>query len=401
MLIMSDLHVIVDENYAKDSNFLYKGDHSDFGSKLLDYLSKNIDRNEIDLLVCPGDISNRADEVAFKKGWEFLKKVQEDLAIPRLLCVPGNHDHKSRKVKSRKGKSRKGKSSVGDQLSPKHGLQFMEPAFPVDDFCDRSHFWAWNWLHVDNNNYDVVMLNTSAYHGYKDGEDSRGRIAIETCNQIGEQVSKISNNKDFSILLCHHAPYKMEHVYAGEDNQEIQGAQNLIHVLETSNDFPWLVIHGHKHFVEVRYALSKKNSPTTLFSAGSLSAKSYTPAYVNQFHILKINLEECRRLGRVVGIFQTHTKKPGRDWELDQGDISSPSGGFGGNVAIPEVANEILNAVNSDAAKFLEADELDSFNEKIEYCTNEDLKTLVKRLKRLGLEIFTTNNKITQVAVKK
>jgi len=383
MLILSDLHAVTEESKQSDSYLTFIDKKSEFADELILYL-KSIPE-KIDVLICPGDIANKADEEAFELGWAFLKSIQSTLNIPLLLCVPGNHDHKSRDTEG---------------LSPTHFLQYLKPYFPVDNKAQRDHFWAWNWLATDSNkHFNSILLNTSAYHGYKESNNDQGQVAPEACIDIGKHVKNFKD-KPFNILLCHHAPYKMEHASPnGNDNQEIQGAQNLIHILEKNNHNPWLVIHGHKHFGDLRYAISKKNVPTTLFSAGSLSAKSHSDN-PNQFHILNIHLEESELSGKVVGTSHNYEYKFGTGWQPSNTPSLPAVSGFGSNTQIPALARKLASSIERDAAKFLERPELREINSEILYCTQEDINYLKYCLDKLNISIELTNNEILEAGIK-
>jgi len=380
LLILSDLHAVSGTKNHSDSFLAFENGQSEFANDFISYLKKL--KFTFDVLVCPGDIANKADEEAFIDGWNFLQRVQSELHIPQLLCVPGNHDHKSRDAEG---------------LSPTHFLQYLKPRFPIDDNQFIDHFWGWNWAPVGNEKFNSILINTSAYHGYSAFNDSHGRIAEEACNKIGEYIKGI-DEKDFNILLCHHAPYKMEHAFPGDDNQEIKGAQNLIHILETNNHTPWLVIHGHKHFGDLRYAISKKNAPTTLFSAGSLSAKSKNNN-PNQFHILKIHSTESKLSGKVVGISYNYEYYFGRGWQPSNSKKIPAISGFGSSVQIPQLAKELAEMVNNDSSKFLEGGELGVINNKTVFFTQEDINFFVHCLKKLNISVEISNNEIIEAGI--
>lgn len=383
ILVVSDLHAVTDEERKSDSYLFYKDSKSSFEDDFLIYL-RDLDKS-IDVLVCPGDIANMADENAFELGWKFLHKIQKQLEIPVMLTVPGNHDHKSRK---------------DEKLSPTHFLQYLTPQFPLDDYSQNTHFWAWNWIAENSNEYfNTVLLNTSAYHGYKKDGHDRGRVSHEACERIGDEVREFSN-KVFNLLVCHHAPYKMEHAYNQEDNQEIQGAQNLIHILESNINSPWLVIHGHKHFAEIRYAISKRNAPTTLFSSGSLAAKSKTEKD-NHFHIIEIDISETQNAGRIVGVVSNYQYKIGVGWDLSTSNLVPGVTGFGGDVRIPQLAKEIDKKVKGlPNGHWLEEIDLADVNKKLIHCTPQDIEHLSNLLEDCGFDVEIEGQKIIQVAKK-
>jgi metallophosphoesterase superfamily enzyme len=109
ILVISDLHAISCHGERTDSHLFFEGKESDWGNSLINYI-KELELT-IDVLICAGDIANKANKLSFENGWSFVNQLKEELGISHLLCVPGNHDHQSRD---------------GKDFSPKHQLQFCQ-----------------------------------------------------------------------------------------------------------------------------------------------------------------------------------------------------------------------------------------------------------------------------------
>lgn len=374
ILVISDLHTGISINDGDDTKLLCGVKHNNFDQVFIDYISNlNLD---IDLMICPGDIGNKGINENFKAGWEFINKVAKNLNIRDLLCVPGNHDHQSRQDDGKNG------------FSPKHDLQFTKPPFPFDDFDKNTHFWAWNWVYTTNEKYNSILINSSAYHGFK-SEYEHGRIAIEVCNQIKEKIrQKKENNeieeKSFNILLCHHHLEKMEFVDVKFDGQVMEGAQYLLKSLEDLDIGPWIIIHGHKHYASIRYASSASSSSPVIMAAGSLSAELYETIQdrtSNQFYILDIDIDKCDEWGKVVGNFRTYEYNPIKGWQPSNSKNLPAIGGFGGVNTVRQVMNKIKKQLSNENP-FIEGEELDCLHDEIKYMAPDDLYKLEVDLKK-------------------
>lgn len=333
ILVLSDLHSIVDLKFNDDSRLYFEDDmKSEYGDAFIDY-AKNLP--PIDYVICPGDISNKSCSDGFKAGWKFLHNVKKELGARALYCVPGNHDHKSR--------------TNSDTFSPKHELQFIKPSFPHDCHIQNTHFWAWNWSVIEEENFNLILVNTSAYHGYGENEFDMGRVARETSLQIQETLKEISCKK-FNILVCHHHPYPMTHVDNKPDTQSINGGTYLLDCLDNMNIGPWLVLHGHKHYAQIKLGPSSSGSHPVILSAGSFSARLYDEIdkrTSNQFYILKIKLTETEEEDKVVGNFYTHECVT-RVWRKSRSKNLPAVGGFGSDLSPKKIVLSILNKIDNN-----------------------------------------------------
>ncbi|MCG7598784.1 metallophosphoesterase [Halomonas sp. McH1-25] len=384
VLIVSDLHAVIDERHKDDSHLFIDGASSEFVDAFISFVN-DLGVN-FDLLVCAGDVANKASNGAFEAGWMVLNKIRKELGVRDFYCVPGNHDHKSR--------------HTGNSFDPKHDLQFANPPFPLDCNIKSTHFWAWNWCCVNCDSYNMVLLNSSAYHGYGD-EHSHGRVAYEISDQIKDYVnSERFIKKPINILLCHHHPTKMEQVDRDYDTQEMQGGQYLIQCLGEAGKGGWLIIHGHKHFPEISYASGSTSEPITVLSAGSFSAVIHSEIMgktSNQFYILDIDLSESKASGRAVGKFETYEWTLKKGWSRSESESLPAKGGFGSLLTPSLIASRIESLIEEDEAGFLEENDLTDIQKIVDNFVPTDFKKLVNNLRSLGFDVIYDSGKINQV----
>lgn len=389
ILVISDLHAVVGNSEHNDTRLIFDNGISEFGEGIVNFIS-GLNR-KIDILICSGDISNKACPEGFKSGWEYINGVKEKLNIPNILCVPGNHDHDSRKNTS---------------YNPKHYLQFSTPSFPFEVHEKNTHFWAWNWCDVQIEHCNAILLNSSAYHGYGDFKDDEtdesyhGRVATEVVDQIYNYVSSDRYpQKKFNILVCHHHPIKMEQVDCDFDTEAMEGGQYLISKLQGLDKGPWFIVHGHKHFAELTYGPTNTGTPPTILSAGSLSAKLYPSLKdrtSNQMYFVDIDLDKTQEYERLVGKFDVY------EWSMDAGWSPSKSknlpakGGFGGWTTLNQVFTKVKELFE-DGRPFLNESDLEPIYNMMDYFTPNDFDRFVARLENEGMKVGFEYNRIVEI----
>lgn len=385
-LILSDLHAAeFNESNLNDSRLLFRNGVSEYGEGFLNYV-KSLGTH-IDALICPGDISNKANIEGFRLGWTFLNQIKKELDISSILCVPGNHDHQSRETPG--------------VFDPKHNLQFVTPLFPLSSSEKNTHFWGWHWCSSTSANFNVILLNTSAYHGYAD-EFQHGRVATEVTDQISEFIkSDRFSEKAFNLLICHHHPEKMEYVDSDYDSEAMEGGSYLVRKLDEADKGPWLIVHGHKHFADIGYARTSHSCGPTIFSAGSFSAMLYPSLKTrtsNQFYILEIDINESKNRNRLTGTFNSYEWTAAEGWHPSKANHLPAEGGFGNAINPKTMAKDIGSLIDKNNP-FLTSNELRRFDEQLKYFTPSDFKQLLNRLKENGFEAIVENGKLIQLGV--
>ena len=125
-----------------------------------------------DLLVCPGDLADKAETAALIYTWNELHAIKDLLKAELLIATAGNHDVDSR--------------HKHNDFDARGALQALVPPFPglSEAECDR--YWGRNFVLLEKPTWRLLLLNSSAYHGGgKDPEKEarHGRISERTVAQ--------------------------------------------------------------------------------------------------------------------------------------------------------------------------------------------------------------------------
>ncbi|WP_396644857.1 metallophosphoesterase [Microbacterium sp.] len=102
---------------------------------------------EADLLLCPGDLGNRAHEPGRLYGWNALHHLRGAFGANSVVATVGNHDVVTRKPSP-------------DQAQ---FLKMLTPSFPTDDPILVAQYWA-EGFYVDDRDpgYRILNINTCA-----------------------------------------------------------------------------------------------------------------------------------------------------------------------------------------------------------------------------------------------
>jgi len=132
--VASDLHAFVpsDTNKAPPSYLPISGPPDPFQHPIegLKVLIRDCHLTA-DLLLCPGDMGDKADQASQYYVWEQLQNLKNALGAPQALATAGNHDMDSR---------------YSTEFDAKGILQSLIPPFPglSEVECDR--YWSRNFV---------------------------------------------------------------------------------------------------------------------------------------------------------------------------------------------------------------------------------------------------------------
>lgn len=366
---------------------------SDSGRNVFAGLIEQIERDgiESDVVLCCGDMGDKADRAGQQYVWSEVEKVRIALKAKKTLGAAGNHDVDSRYIYS--GFDAKGQ------------LQTLKPLFPVDDEKGWLEYWAKNFTVVEIDAARFVLLNSAAYHGAaKDGHDPEyvhGRVSDLTIDRMLADI-KTAGERKVNILVCHHHPYKNDKI-AISDYSQMQNGDKLINNLVDADLGPWLVIHGHKHDGRLFYAQGGNSYPT-VFSAGSFAAKPY-PNQVgqtfNEFYIVEVQVPEV--LGEVsslLGAVETWAWNYGDGWRRPQANQGlGPRAGFGARVDLAQLAKQIAtDLLQNHKGKPVRWKRVGDQHHHVNHLVPEELTRLIGILEKYHQLGITRDNALGEIA---
>lgn len=333
---------------------------------LLEYISKHELR--ADVLVCPGDLCDRAEPAAMDHGWGLIQRVKTALGSSDVFVTTGNHDVDSR--------------HDYNDFDAKGRLQELCPPYPFDDESLNDRYWSRNFVVIDRDEYRLVVLNSSAFHGQSGKPDSveefrHGRVSPATTRHLVRTLQG-EGTRPLNVLLCHHHPHQQsEHDLGASDT--MRGGQDLLDALDELDLGQWLIIHGHKHHPKMLNARGAADPPI-VFSAGSASARLFSQLSSNvrnQFYILDLPVSEFEQHG-LVGTFDAWSWRHGIGWDRASMDEQLPgSGGFGFRGPLGVLANRVRGHLTDVPSSW---DDLKLHLPELSYLFPADLRKLKKRL---------------------
>jgi 3',5'-cyclic AMP phosphodiesterase CpdA len=322
-----------------------------------------------DILMCCGDMGDKARPAGIMYVWNKLHIVKAKLEANLLAVTAGNHDVDSRFKYT--------------DYDAKGLLQSLDPAFPLEDASLNNQYWARNFVVLVKEDYRLVILNSSAYHGVKDGEFEHGRISPRTVEALRLELEKIEQKHPrlVNILLCHHHPHKHGDI-EDDDYSVMDGAPKLLQLLESGDYGDWIVIHGHKHHPRICYAAGGSSAPV-IFSAGSFSATLYPDLSTqarNQFYMIEFPLTDLTGLG-LTGTFRAWDWSKGKGWLKANERSGLPShGGFGNRDNVDSIAKSIASFVKSKKEPWVNWEEVDVEFPKLKYLLPNNLTSVIRKL---------------------
>jgi hypothetical protein len=343
---------------------------------------------DVDWIVCPGDLGDKADPAAQKIAWEQLEKLRIALGATHLLGATGNHDVDSRRLLP--------------EFDPKSALQLLIPTFPIDAPCfqhnDRVYadrFWSNNFVLVPfpEISCSLLLINSCAFHGFASdvkkktkAEHLNGKLSPLTLAAIKAATASLATK--LNIALVHHHPVKIPFVDDG--NSMMVGGDILIDHLK-STDKQWLIIHGHAHAPNLAYADASQTAPVVL-SAGSVAAKTarVKGGYArNQIHHISISLDRIEHSGT-----QLFGRITSWSWAFENGWVKSSgtgvlpySTGFGYKFDLVQTRDNIVVMAKARAPELLSWNDVLQAVPKLVFLAPDDHIALLKSLSTAGVKI--------------
>jgi predicted phosphodiesterase len=279
-----------------------------------------------DLLVCPGDITDKCDPQGLITGWRFLEELASAFKAQQLVATVGNHDVDSRHL-----------------LVPfTHSFDLIQRLnnFPTSNAIENDKFWSKHYCILETDESLLVVLNSCFTH--TDITSAKfSKIDQSMIDRIREDVTARRHENKCKLALVHHHPMLHSNIDYS-DTDFLDKSDELLKLLDEL-DFH-LCIHGHKHDPRLVY----KNSLAVL-AAGSLSSTMNILDLKadNVFHHITITIPERR------GIIESWIYSPKDGWK-QQNDTYFPClTGFGFQTNIKTLATEVAAFFNSRGKEVL------------------------------------------------
>lgn len=337
---------------------------------------------QADLLLCPGDLGDKAQRGGVLHGWQMVQRVRAALGTPQVIATVGNHDVSSRPT------------GPDPDADPTETLRGLSPLYPYDDRPTQQAFFSDYYAIVTGDTWRVVALNSSAHHVRGEREYDHGRVTPDTRQRLMNDL-RAAGPCPLNLLLLHHHP--MEYTDVDEpDRSTVVGGALLLTALAQADLGPWVIVHGHKHVPNLAYAPGSGSSPV-VFSAGSLSATFHLnqqPITRNQFYWLEFDFDAAAELtAMVLCRFRSWYWVPSRGWiPTDPGSGLPAAGGFGARVDPRWFANKVLAAVRDSGAPALDWSGLLEVCPEAEFLIPSDLDAVAAELERIGCGVRRDKN---------
>ncbi len=328
------------------------------------------------LLLCPGDLGDRAQRGGVELGWRVLGQLAAALGAD-VIATAGNHD-----VCSRPG-------GANPHVDPTAVLRGLQPLYPYNNRAVQQAFFSDYYAIIDANGWRVATLNTSAHHAYGDREYDFGRVIPETRHLLVRDL-KQAGPQDLNILLIHHHP--IEYTAVDEpDRSTIVGGALLMQEIIKARLGPWLIVHGHKHVPNLAYGPGAGDGPV-IFSAGSLTASFHMdqqPITRNQFYWLEFDAAAAEALETgIAGRFRSWYWVPGDGWMPSSPGSGLPAeGGFGMRGDPRRFAADICAAVRTSGRPSLDWAGIVERCPEIEFVIPDDLRAICADLEDRGWSV--------------
>jgi hypothetical protein len=310
--VIGDPHfVLADHDLAKGSylrfdskgDFVPKQSNQHPWAALTDLVNADPTANQVDLVLCVGDLSSGGEKTALETGWKHLNELAQLMGAKLLACTTGNHDVRSR------SQAKDVHSNVVRNLGASRGLhenlKGLDPPFPVVDLESltgvasddlRTRYFGDNVILVTTPECRVVVLDSCCEHTPDNVDYEKGAFPASVKRALLKALAA-STEPRVNVLVCHHPP--SSHGYFGENNYDfISGGGELLTALEQHGT--WLVVHGHKHHGHLTYAPGGGRSPV-IFAAGSIGAwlPQMGDGFRNQFYVIELEQQDESLRGRV------------------------------------------------------------------------------------------------------
>jgi len=313
---------------------------------------------DTDLVLFPGDFTNKASVQGFISGWDFSIEISEKLNAKDRIATLGNHDVDSYNTFSNYSL----KTAMG-----------IKKGFPLKEEDDCEKFWSKGCVFIEREDYRVLVINSSHFHHNKE-KSTHGEVDEGLIDYVRKYMSSIKDDK-ISIALAHHHPIDHSRLDLGENDKIVNGDK----LLEILGQFKFdLFVHGHKHDPLLRYHNCHGDSHRIpILSSGSFSSTTNLifSGQRNTFHRIDMSKSVKGSKGKI----KTWSFFPRSGWEIKRDDNGFDSyTGFGFKGDLDSLATSISEIVGDK--QLMMWNDIRDREPSVDYLMPNEAKELQKKL---------------------
>jgi metallophosphoesterase superfamily enzyme len=369
---------------------------------LLTYVSEF--QLDADFVLCPGDLSNRADDSAKIYGWEQLHRLADALGARAVYAAPGNHDLTTM-------------TPVPDRAAT---LKNLSPSYPTGRPAADEAFWTEGFSIIDEHPYRLLVLNSC--HGYPphpgDGAEcaelveyfkelDRGSFPQELQTKLEDALGGLAY-RPVNVALLHHHPVEHERRSVLKDSYgPMRRGDEFLRILdEHPKSGRWFVLHGHKHVPRLVPASGDSANSPVVMGAASLGAQLWHPVVTvarNQFHIIEFETSMVPGIASLRGTIESYMWGYGVGWSVSGRRNSGlpPLCGFGPILDHRVLAASVDAQLRARAVEFASWHLLEEVIPELRYQSPRDFEMFEAELSSLGLAILRDDQeRVLQIARK-
>jgi len=337
--VMSDLHCHASTELHWDSVLHSDGLKTPKNHHPVEALKLLIERSDLssNVIVAPGDLTNKVNKQGLLSGWSFVKSVGKALGCTMAVATVGNHDVDSQ------GLHDEGVFGIAKRVGDD---------FPVPSGTAWDQFWARGFCFLDSSDIRVLVVNSVLQH-HDEPKAKRGEWAVEQVEALKDSLAARKPHP-LEIAVVHHHPVSHPDLGFTDDQLMVRG-DLLVEALADAGFA--MIIHGHKHHARLRY-LNRGVAKLIVFASGSFAAIDHKGMLASDTRYLFHIVEFCPHLdgapsseSGLVHSWDWHASKGWRPSTMSSADFPHLCG-FGCVNPIDEIASAIAAQVGDQDRVF-------------------------------------------------
>ncbi|MGV1926551.1 metallophosphoesterase family protein [Agrobacterium tumefaciens] len=338
------------------------------------------DAPKIDALICLGDLAHQSKRLPFLQAWHDLHQLAEELAIPEVLAVTGNHDVLSRA------------EDVSDAEIRLEFLRTVSPDFPHRDQTFKNEYFGTGVATIELGQCCIIAIDTCRTHGHGSSAEVSKRIweVGHISTGMREQIIAAMKASDAShfVIVMHHHPDRVDDIHDIYTDSMKDGAEFLRDIGSIGKKC--IVLHGHKHQVHLKHA-AHGSPPPIVFSAATFASKPYptqSRGFENLFHVVEVDMAEQRFPAGAILSWNWSGTQWGESKHVDMPYYVA----FGRPVSVFEIAKSLSQI---QITSKVTADELYSICPDLKYLHSNQIDALNDELKQFNRTVYAKHSKIS------